>query len=134
MRKVFWFGGSAATLLTLVAVGWSQIIRVAISFTPEDPAYRDVEEKLVPQAVKLGNPQPGEWLAVHKESGQTFKEYLWARPVRRSPQLRTIYIRDIGTFSPEQRKVLDLAKEYLGLFYDASVKTVEPFALDAIPA
>ena len=46
--------------------------------------FPDLEERLRPLADPLSPPRPGDWLAEHDEPGQTFAEYLDARPVRKS--------------------------------------------------
>jgi hypothetical protein len=43
----------------------------------------DLERKLRPLADPLPPPRPGDWLAEHDEPGQTFAEYLDAKPVRK---------------------------------------------------
>jgi archaemetzincin len=76
-----------------------------------DP-YLEVERKLRPLAEPLPAPRPGDWLAVHDEPGQTFAEYLDARPVRRSDRLNTVYLCFVGEFNQGQRRVLDLTQHY----------------------
>ena len=48
--------------------------------------YPELEQKLRPLADPLPPPRPGDWLAEHDEPGQTFAEYLDARPVRKSDE------------------------------------------------
>lgn len=50
--------------------------------------YLEVERKLRPLADPLPPPRPGDWLAEHDEPGQTFAEYMDARPVCKSDKLR----------------------------------------------
>ena len=97
-------------------------------------ALADVETKLKPLAQPLAKPRPGDWLAEHKEAGQTFAQYLAARPVRKSEQLKTIYICQISDFSREQERVLDIACEYLSVVYQVPVKRRQRMALADIPA
>lgn len=97
-------------------------------------ALADVETRLRPLAQPPPKPQPGDWLAQHKEAGQTFAQYVAARPVRKSEHLKTIYICQIGDFSPEQEQVLDIACEYLGIVYQVPVKRRSKLALADIPA
>jgi archaemetzincin len=132
------------TLLILVLI----VIFAAIAFkaycsyrletdakpTPEDAkALGEIETRLAPLAVKLGPPRPGEWLHEHKEDGQTFLEYLAAQPIRRSKEHGTIYICLLGEFTKAQQQVLDITKEYLGLFFDVPVKVTKTVPLDEIP-
>ena len=44
--------------------------------------YPELEQKLRLLANHLPPPRPGDWLAEHDETGQTFTEYLDAQPVR----------------------------------------------------
>jgi archaemetzincin len=97
-------------------------------------ALAEVETKLKPLARPLPKPRPGDWLAEHEEEGQTFVQYVAAWPVRKSEQLRTIYICQIGDFSPKQEQVLDIACEYLGVVYQVPVKRHIKLALADIPA
>jgi len=99
-----------------------------------DSTYDNVERKLRPLAQPLGKPQPGEWLAEHKEDGQTFAEYLAARPVRRSQDLKTIYLVLLGDFTPEQKRVLDITRDYLAVFYQTPVKVHREMPLADVPA
>jgi archaemetzincin len=101
---------------------------------PGEERYAAVEVRLTPLATRLGKPRPGEWLFEHKEQGQTFDEYQAAQPVRRSQRWRTIYLCLIGEFSPEQKRVLDLTREYLELFYDVPVKIHKEVPRRDIPA
>lgn len=96
--------------------------------------YLELEQKLRPLADPLPPPRPGDWLAEHDEPGQTFAEYRHARPVRRSDTLTTIYLCFVGDFGEAQRRVLDLTRQYLALFYDCPVKVNREIALASIPA
>src|SRR5678815_3630080 len=73
---------------------------------PKERMYAEVESKLKPLAIPLAKPEPGDWLAEHKESGQTFAAYLKAKPVRKSSNQGTIYICLLGEFSPDQKKAV----------------------------
>src|SRR5947209_15201106 len=96
--------------------------------------YSDVGQKLRPLADPLPPPRAGDWLAEHDEPGQTFDEYIEARPVRRSDKLHTIYLCFVGDFSEAQRRVLDLARQYLALFFDCPVQVNRQVPLVSIPA
>lgn len=100
----------------------------------ESRAVIEVETRLRPLAQPLPKPQAGDWLAQHKEAGQTFAQYVAARPVRKSEQLRAIYICQIGEFSRQQERILDSACEYLAIVYQVPVKRQTRLALADIPA
>ncbi len=90
---------------------------------PTEDTYPEVEDRLTPLAEPLPPPRPGDWLAEHRERGQTFRQYLAANPVRRSAELSTVYLCLVGEFDGPQQSVVDRTAEYLGLFFDAPVVT-----------
>ena len=81
----------------------------------------------------LGDPQPGDWLAEHEEAGQTFDEYVDVRPVTPTGRRSVIYVQPLGEFTPEQRRIIDLSAEYLGLYMTRTVKVTEDLSLSIIP-
>jgi archaemetzincin len=96
--------------------------------------YPELEQKLRPLADPLPPPRPGDWLAEHDEPGQTFAEYLNARPVRKGDKLHTVYLCLVGDFTEAQRRILHLTQDYLALFFDCPVKVRRQIALASIPA
>jgi archaemetzincin len=96
--------------------------------------YPELEHRLRPLADPLPPPRPGDWLAEHDEPGQTFAEYLEARPVRKSDQLHTIYLCLVGEFNEAQLRILDLTQQYLAFFFDSPVKVTKKISLESIPA
>ncbi len=89
--------------------------------------------KLLPLHKKLGKPQPGEWLAVHPEPGQTYRQYVDARPVKPDSRRGVIYIQPLGDFDRTQRKIVNLTAEFLGIYFDLPVKIREEMPLKQIP-
>ena len=81
----------------------------------------------------LGKPKPGEWLEMHKEEGQTFKEYLECDPIRPTEKRKTIYLLPIGKFSAKQKEIIDLTAEFMKTFYHLPVKTMETLDDSTIP-
>jgi archaemetzincin len=95
--------------------------------------YLDLERRLRPLADPLPPPRLGDWLAEHEEPGQTFAEYLQARPVRKSDKFHTIYLCLVGDFTEGQRRILELTQDYLAVFFDCPVKVQRQIALASIP-
>ena len=91
-------------------------------------------EKLLPLHTTLAPPQPGDWLAEHKEPGQSYSQYLRGRPMRADQKHRVIYVQPLGKFDSVERKVLDRTAEFLGIYFQLPVKTREGLSLDLIPA
>jgi archaemetzincin len=96
--------------------------------------YPEAEDRLRPLASPLLPPRPGDWLAEHREKGQTFRQYLSANPVRRDRDLTTICLCLLGDFTGPQERVLDLAREYLSLFFDVPVRVRRRVPLAEVPA
>ncbi len=103
---------------------------------PEEPAdapLREIEIKLRPIAEPKTPPKPGEWLATHFEGGQTFAEYRAAGPVGPDATRRTIHLAMVGDFSPEQRKILDLTRDYMEKFFGVPAKVSKRIPLADLP-
>ena len=91
-------------------------------------------ERLRPLHTTLGKPRPGDWLAQHRETGQTFAQYLAAFPTRPSGKRTVIWIQPLGDFTPEQRKIVRLTAGLMSGFYNMPVKIKEDIPLSAVPA
>lgn len=81
----------------------------------------------------LPDPKPGDWLAEHDERGQSFRQYLAARPVTPTGRRAVIYVQPIGKFTREQREIVRLAAKYLSIFMNRSVKIFQALPLSVIP-
>lgn len=100
----------------------------------EERLFPEVEDRLRPLAAPLAEPEIGDWLAEHREKGQTFRQYLAADPVRRDRDLTTIHLCLLGDFTGPQQRILDLTQDYLGLFFDVPVRVRRRVPLGDIPA
>jgi hypothetical protein len=96
--------------------------------------FAEIEEKLRPRALPLEEPEVGDWLAEHAEPGQTFDQYRAADPVRRSAELRTLYLCLLGDFRVSQEHIVQRCREYLGLFFDVPAVVRRRVPLADIPA
>lgn len=94
---------------------------------------RATADKLAPLHTPVGKPQPGDWLAEHRESGQTFDEYLRTQPITPTPDRRTIAVMPLGELTGPSAKIVELATEYLGLHFGLPVRTLKRRALDDVP-
>jgi archaemetzincin len=95
--------------------------------------YAEIEARLRPLVRRLDWPHAGEWLKEHPERGQTFQQYVRANPVRRGGRRNTIYVSSLGDFTEAHEKVLDLTREYLGLFFAVPVGYRRHFLLSEVP-
>ncbi len=97
------------------------------------PAIRAAMERLRPLATKMGKPRPGDWLAHHKESGQTFEEYLASEPTGPTKERRTIYVQPLGDFTKPQRRIITLTADFMGRYFALPVKVQGDLPLSLIP-
>jgi archaemetzincin len=100
----------------------------------EDPSVLPPQfARLLPLHTKLGKPEPGDWLDRFPEVGQAYEPYLRSRPVRANATRSVIYVQPLGDFSPSQRKIIEQASEFLGLYYQLPVRIRRPASLEMIP-
>ncbi len=92
----------------------------------ERKELRDNIKKIEPFFKPMAKPEAFDWLASHNEPGQTFEEYLDADPVKPTKERRTIYVLPLGTFSPQQKKIVDISAGYIEVFYGLSIKMLPP--------
>lgn len=74
----------------------------------------------------MGEPAADEWLAVHRENGQTFEQYINGNPTLPSPERKTLYIQPIGKFDNKQLEIVQITADYLQAFFGLPVKLLAP--------
>lgn len=89
--------------------------------------------RLKPTGVSLADPKPGEWRTITREHGETFAEWLSGSPVTADTTRKFIYVQPIGKFTPDQRRIVDLAAEHLGIFYGTAVRTLPAKEFTGLP-
>ena len=88
---------------------------------PPDKLVR-ARKSVEPFFKPMGEPGPFDWLATHKEKGQTFEEYLNEDPTVPTAERRTIYVQPLGKFTTAQNRAVNAAADYIGAFYGLPVK------------
>ena len=132
-------------VLILIAVCYAQDMR---NFSPPEKSSRvsaigetrflPVDEKVAFSESKSFSPKvkpgPSDWLANHRERGQTFDQFLRARRNMFREPRTVIYIQPLGDFPPKEKKVLDEVATYAKIFFNAEVKVQEtlPASVDQI--
>ena len=96
-------------------------------------AIPDSLAKLLPLHETLTPPQPGEWLAEHKEPGQTLAEYRKTEYVKALPHRKTIYIQVLGKMTKEQEEIIGITKEYMKIYFGLPVKVLPSVKVDRFP-
>jgi archaemetzincin len=105
------------------------IVSILITLLACDPGKESVQEqqqllikKLSSLDQPLPTPQPGDWLYVHNEKGQTFAQYKVSKPVKPDSLSNTIYLLPMGEFTPWQDSVLLATEQYLNIFFNLKTK------------
>jgi len=116
---------------------WQRVVQEP-SRSAEDTAraqpIREMMAKLRALHGPLPKPGPHDWLANHKEDGQTFDEYLAASPVILGADgRRVLYIQPLGEFSAMQRKIVTLTADFMKLYFNTDVRVKEDLPLSLVP-
>ena len=90
--------------------------------------------QLKPIHEQIGETQPGDWLESHEEKGKTFQQYVRIRPNILTRQRNKLYIQPIGEFSEKQIQLIKLSHEFLGIYFNCKVETLETKSEKDIPA
>lgn len=78
--------------------------------------------KIEPFFKPMGKPLSMDWLENHNEPGQTFEEYLDADPQKPTKERQKLYVLPLGTFTAQQKRIVDITADYLAVFYDLPVE------------
>jgi archaemetzincin len=82
---------------------------------------------------KLPPPGPSDWLAHHKEAGQTFAEYMACDPTLPRGARRTLYVLPLGDFTAAQQRIVDLSAEFLRRYFNLPATILDGIPLSEIP-
>lgn len=101
----------------------------AIGSTSELPA--NLRKALEPGAdfESIPVPQQSDWLAVHRESGQTYDRFVRSKPNRPDKVRRKIYLQPLGEFPEGKIPLAERLKEYAGAYFDLPVEVLPALAL-----
>ncbi|MBL9133402.1 MAG: hypothetical protein JNG86_19480 [Verrucomicrobiaceae bacterium] len=82
----------------------------------------------------IRKPEPMDWLAHHKEPGQTVAEYAAVLPQSRPKGTqKTLCVLPLGDFGPDAPSLKTLS-EYCTVFFGMETRVLEAVALDKVPA
>ena len=111
-----------AILVTLLLVAYDRYARAAQPYGDKEPDVQPPAES--PDWKRMGKPQPGEWLAVFSEPGQTFAEYKKQCKNRKTDKLNKMYLVPLGDIAQEEPQLIEKSAQYLGIFFDCDVVTL----------
>ena len=87
---------------------------------------------LAPFHKEFGPVKPGDWLASHKEDGQTFREYASSSPIKLTSRRKKLYVLPLGEFNEQQKRIVNLSAEFLKLYFSCDVETLDTVGLDGV--
>ena len=98
------------------------------------PEYKD--EKAIGQAVKklhrgMEPIRSGDWLESHDEDGQTFAQYLNAKPIKLSKKRNKLYVQPIGKFDGKKKEIIELAAEFMEIYFCCDVVVNKSFTSES---
>ena len=93
----------------------------------------EVRAALRPLQDALPTPGPSDWLSNHDEPGQSYLQYVGIDPVRPTAPRDIIAIQPLGPFTESQRRIVTLAAEYLGRYFDRAVRVLDDLPLSVVP-
>ncbi|WP_395741457.1 archaemetzincin [Prosthecobacter sp.] len=83
----------------------------------------------------IRKPRPMDWLAQHKEPGQTVEEYRVAlSALKPTAQQKVLCVLPLGEFKADQAPSLEKLRDYCTAFFGMETRILEPVALDKVPA
>jgi archaemetzincin len=77
----------------------------------------------------LKAPEAGEWLAMFQEPGQTFEQFVRAKPNRPDGRRHKIYLQPLGEFPPGAGPSFDKLREFTEAFFQMDVVVRPPLDL-----
>lgn len=83
---------------------------------------RGAMKKVEPFFKQMAEPKAFDWLETHNEPGQTFEEYLESKPTKPSKDRQKLYVLPLGTLTADQKDIINVAANYLAVFYDLPVE------------
>lgn len=93
---------------------------------------RHLSDALIPLHQTMLPVKPGEWLASHKEKGQTFTPYVRSNPITLTATRNVLYVLPMGEFDEGRRRIIELSAEFLSIYFNCRVETLETLSIDDV--
>jgi archaemetzincin len=130
----------------LLAVG-QVLLSAAVQFKPPTSGQRlaavgstgglpeTLRQALTPDGdfEPIPNPGPSDWLANHREDGQTFDEYVRSHPNRPEQTRSKIYLQPLGEFPAAESPSLDRLRQFAAAFFMMDVRVLPALSLADAP-
>jgi archaemetzincin len=77
----------------------------------------------------MGKPKPGDWLAEHSESGDSFEQYLNASPMTPTPTRATLVVQPLGDLGKDNERVVASVAIAMEAFFGLPTRVATPLSL-----
>jgi archaemetzincin len=84
-----------------------------------------------PDLRPIPKPSPHDWLASHREPGQTFDDFLAMRPNRPTSARRVIYLQPLGEFPPQGGPLIAKLCDFAAAFFAMETKALPEVRIGA---
>jgi archaemetzincin len=129
--------------VVLIAVFLTFSMAFAMNFKPpgSDERFRAIgSTKGLPENLKkalepggdfepIPIPKPGDWLAVHPESGQSFDDFVRGKPNQPDKTRGKIYLQPLGNFPKGQVPLVERLREFAAAYFAMPVEVLPSLAL-----
>jgi archaemetzincin len=133
---VHWHRWATFALAMLAVTSLLLVLRASGTRAIDEPGIDNLRQaaiKIEPLHEKKRPPGPRDWLAQHKEAGQTFDQYLKSNPNRPTATRTRLYVQPLGEFTKRQQSLIGETAELMSRFYNLPVQTLDPLGLELIP-
>jgi archaemetzincin len=76
-------------------------------------------------------PQPGDWLAVHHETGQTYDDFVRSGANRPDEKRNKIYLQPLGEFPKGHMPLAESLKDYAAAYFAVDAHVLPPLDIDS---
>lgn len=110
------------------------ILLVTFYCTTREKSHKhSVQNLLARNDVPLPEPRPGEWMAEHKETGQSLQTYFSIKPNSPTSDRNVIYLQPVGHFSAAQHQIIGKTASYLQIFFGLKAVVLHPLSDQSFP-
>ena len=120
-------------MLRLLVLMLAALLAAAEPLPGDAALARRVEAVLAPFHAAKRPPAPNDWLAQHREEGQTLAAYMAKRPRPSAERRTTIYLRQLGAVEGDQPALLDAAQAALAAYFPVQIRRSPPHPLAVVP-
>lgn len=79
----------------------------------------------------IPGPKAGDWLAQHPEPGQTYEDYVEAKPDRPNRRRNKIYLQPVGEFPEGKSAPVEMLQDYADAYFMMDVKVLPTLPVSA---